>query len=250
MLPLWDTKFELKPDTWVFVPTLDTAKAGKEIKRAVERVWKPPTNYFHLKAGGHVKALQAHLPNVVFAHLDIQNFFGSINKSRVTRCLKEFFGYEEARRMANISTVMHPTTKQWILPFGFVQSPILASLCLRKSSLGICIDKLTKKYGVEASVYVDDIILSCNDENALRKAMAELKLAAERANFDLNAKKEEGPSPTITAFNVQLSHLSLQVEPDRFAEFVASFNGTENECVRNGIRGYLNSINPRQVALL
>jgi hypothetical protein len=122
---LWDTRFQLKPGTWVFVPTLESVQNGKEIKQAIGRVWLPPTNYYHLRSGGHVKALEAHLHNAIFAHLDIRDFFGSINKTRVTRCVKDLFGYPEGRRIANLSTVVHPDSRRMILPFGFVQSPIL-----------------------------------------------------------------------------------------------------------------------------
>jgi hypothetical protein len=247
MLPTWESKFELKQGTWVFVPTEESVKDGKAIKLAVNKCWRPPRNYFHLRAGGHVKALESHLNNSVFVHLDIQNFFGSINKTRVTRCLKGLFSYEDARAIANKSTVIHPEEKNLILPFGFVQSPILASLCLANSALGRCFHGLSKKYaGLIASVYVDDIILSCNNEATLEEATAELKQCAERSRFKLNPKKEEGPAAKITAFNIALSNLSLEIEPERYMEFVAAFGESDNLSQRKGIRSYVNSVNPVQ----
>lgn len=159
--PRWTTKFEIKSGSWVFVPSSDSITSGNEIKSAIEAYWTPPENYYHLRNGGHVAAMKAHCSNTCFIHLDIKNFFGAINKRRVTRCLKRYFGYHEARRIARESTVKHPTDpKRYILPFGFVQSPIIASICLFKSSLGKHLNKLPFTKDVVVSVYMDDIIIS------------------------------------------------------------------------------------------
>lgn len=251
MLPTWDSKFELKPGTWVFVPTKASVTDGNLIKDVINRSWTPPNNYCHLHAGGHIKALKSHLNNSVFAHLDIQDFFGSINKTRVTRCLKGLFSYANARTIASLSTVVHPDTKKIILPFGFVQSPILASLCLAKSALGSCMRELPKRYtDLVVSVYVDDIILSCNDEATLNQATTEVKQCAKRSGFALNLKKEEGPAPKITAFNIEISNLSLEVTPTRYAEFVSAFTESTIFAQREGIRNYVNSVNLAQAGKL
>ncbi len=198
-----------------------------------------------------MEALKSHLNSSSFVHLDIQNFFGSINKTRVTRCLKGLFSYVEARAIANASTVIHPDEQKLILPFGFVQSPILASLCLAKSALGRCIHELPTKYGdLVVSVYVDDIILSCNDEANLHLATAEVKQCAKRSGFELNPKKEEGPAQKITAFNIELSSLSLEVEPARYAEFFFAFAESTSLSQREGIQGYINTVNLLQAESL
>ncbi len=183
----------------------------------------------------------------MFVHLDIRDFFGTINKSRITRCLKGLFSYADAREIANVSTVIHPDKKRLILPFGFVQSPILASLCLAKSALGGCIRALPKKYaGLVTTVYVDDIILSCDDEAKLQQATGELKQCASKSGFELNSEKEEGPAPKITAFNIELSSLSLVIEGARYAKFLTAFAESHSQSKREGIRSYVNSVSPKQ----
>jgi hypothetical protein len=152
--------------------------------------------------------------------------------------------------MANVSTVIHPVRGKLILPFGFVQSPVIASLCLFKSALGQCLRKLPKKFGITVSVYVDDIILSSNDEQVLQKTMIEVNSRAERSGFPLNAKKCDGPGSQITAFNIELSHLSMSIEPARWAQFVTAFNESKNSSERGGIHSYINSVNPSQAAKL
>lgn len=246
MPPKYISKFQLKESVWVFVPTTESIQKGKEIKSAIEKNWKAPKNYYHLRKGGHVEALKSHLHHSSFIHLDIQNFFGSINKTRVTRCLKEMFPYSIAREMANCSTVLHPKDKKFILPFGFVQSPILASICLDKSALGVYLRALQKVKELSVSVYVDDIVLSTSDQSLFTKIHSDIKTAAERAGFHLNENKEEGPSDIITAFNIELSNESMMISPQRLNELRDSFQNAETEHKRRGILGYVMSVNQQQ----
>src|SRR5258708_9321833 len=126
MAQKWANKYQSTPGRWVFDPTPEYRLIGEEIRKATRKVWRPPSYYFHLRKGGHVKALQRHMRNTYFVRLDIEDFFGSINRTRLTRCLKAFFGFPDARRMADESTVRHPTERgRWVLPYGFIQSPML-----------------------------------------------------------------------------------------------------------------------------
>jgi hypothetical protein len=223
---------------------------GRELKFELEQKWRAPEFFFHLRAGGHVKALKAHLTNSSFARLDIRDFFGSINKTRITRCLKSVFPYSKAREMANLSTVLHPLSGKPILPFGFVQSPILASLCLQQSALGQHLQKLSRQKDIIVSVYVDDIILSSENERLLTDALTEIKIRAARSGFILNTEKESGPAPQVTAFNIELSNASMTIEPLRWAQFVASYREADNDNVREGIQTYVASVNSAHSAQL
>lgn len=245
MIPRWKSRFELKPDAWVFVPTAESIKTGQEIKRAIESRWTPPPNYYHLLAGGHVEAVRAHTDNTWFIHIDIKNFFGSINRSRVTRCLKNLFGYERAREIANLSTVIHPKWGVFILPFGFVQSPIIASICLYKSALGKCLRSLQTS-GLTVSVYMDDLIISSKKLDTAHKALADIKHHAERSGFQLNREKEEGPAPKITAFNIDLSASQIAIEPTRLKAFSKSLESSTSSHQQLGILGYIQSVNTKQ----
>ena len=253
MNPRWSSKFEVKPDRWVFVPTVESIENGKKIKSSIEERWTPPDDYYHLRDGGHVAAIKVHLENTSFIHLDIENFFGCVSKNRVTRTLKNIFKYEVAKEIAESSTVLNPT----ILPFGFVQSTIIASMCLYKSSLGSYLTVL-KKSGITISVYMDDIILSTREEDikvessilSFEEIKFELIRRAEKSKFPLNVKKEEGPASRITAYNIYLSNQSLQIEPNRFSTFMDDYNSSNNEDVRKGIYGYVKSINSAHARML
>lgn len=245
----WHHKYERSPGKWVFVPTAESKAEGQRIKELIEQKWQPPDNYFHLRSGGHVAALRSHAANRFFLRLDIQDFFGSVSRSRVTRCLKSMLDYSEARRIATISTVKHPTQEsKVILPYGFVQSPILASLALAHSALGSCLEKLSKQRRVHVSVYMDDIIVSSTAEKYLTKAQSQLEEAASRARFVFHSEKTEGPASVVTAFNIELSPNELSIAPHRLQEFTETYRSSDNGFQKEGIAGYVNSVNPSQAA--
>lgn len=243
----WKSKFKVKNSSWVFVPNYSTKIYGKKIKSKIENLWEKPNYYFHLRDGGHVEALKSHLSHRYFIHTDIKDFFGCINKSRLTRNLKIFFDYKTAREIAEQSTVQCPNSnnKKHILPFGFVQSPILASLCLHKSRLGAYLENLNMDSNFAVSVYMDDIVISSDCESDLQKILSDLLSIAEHSHFQLNKDKTE-LSSRIIVFNVELSFNRLKINNKRIEKFVYDYiNG--NQFQKDGILGYIFSINPKQL---
>jgi len=245
-LPKWNCKFQLKKDCWVFVPTEDAKKRGQKIKEQIESFWQPPRYYFHLRDGGHVKALRLHESRKQYLHLDIKDFFGCVNRSKVTRALKSRIGYDAARQIATNSTVRAPNDSGYILPRGFVESPILASICLRNSRLGDYLHKLHDSEHYEISVYMDDIIVSADSDILLQEALTELESRANRSKFPLNTQKTQGPCKQISAFNIELSPGELRVTTERMAKFLDNYKGAESDDCRNGILNYVKSVNPGQ----
>jgi hypothetical protein len=228
---------------------------GIEIKRELTKRWTPPKYYYHLRPGGHIAALKAHKGQKCFLHLDIQNFFGSINKSRVTRCLKRVVGYNMAREWAYISVVSRPKNpQQKILPYGFVQSQLIASLCLANSALGHCLDEINKDNNEEnkiiVTVYVDDIIISTKDISQADSIKSKVIKAAEHSNFRLNPDKEQGPRDSITAFNINISSNHMDIEKERFYLFIEQLKGNKNKYKKQGIIKYVSSINVDQASYL
>lgn len=245
----WSSKFQVKSGSWIFVPTHEMTLYGSAIKESIESFWTPPPFYFHLRNGGHVKALESHLIHNTYLHLDISNFFGCVNKSRVTRCLKEYYGYEKARSIALTSTVIDPNNKKTgksILPFGFVQSPIIASICLHKSKLGKYLFDINKMNNVTVSVYMDDITISSNCLKTLSTIMAAIEPISEASRFHLNKLKQEGPSNKITAFNIEISQGRLALTANRLQEFKAAYKSSDNLNVLHGIIGYVETVNIQQ----
>lgn len=248
----WTSKFQIKEGAWVFVPAEESIANGLKIKNLIADCWAAPKHYYHLRNGGHVRALQRHTKHKFFIHLDIQNFFGQMNRSRITRSLKEHLPYETAREIAVESTVRLPDSAEvkYILPFGFVQSPIIASVCLSKSALGRYLSSLEHRKEFSVSVYMDDILVSGDDSEELEQEMLMIKAASEKSKLPLNPKKQEGPDACVKAFNVELSQGLLKITPNRLQEFALAYANSENEHQRAGILNYVLSVNPTQAELL
>lgn len=246
----WDHRFEVKPGRWVFVPPPIGKAAGEKIRSSVAKAWSRPPFYFHLRQGGHVAALRRHVGNQYFFRCDLDDFFGRINQTRVTRCLKRYFSYADARQMASNSVVFRPGTVQTMLPYGYVQSPILASLALDQSRVGRFLRQCASAKHLKVSVYMDDIVLSSNDAALLADAAAKLTQLSNDAGLPLGIGKTEGPSPTVTAFNVDLSHGSLVISKERIDRFRLAYAGASSSQVAEGILGYVHSVNPAQVSVV
>lgn len=246
MTQKWTHCYQLKPGRWVFAPTDESRATGQGIKSAVEARWKPPRFYFHLREGGHIAAVHSHMPSKFFLRADIDDFFGRVSRSRITRCLKSWFSYADAREMASESVVRRPGLEGFVLPYGFVQSPVLASLALEQSKLGTFLRKLNGRGDLRVSVYVDDIIISGDDEAVLGEVFEQLIDVASKALFPVGVGKREGPAEEVTAFNIRVSHAALRITDERMAELRLNYQSTTSEYSKAGILGYVNSVSPWQ----
>ena len=160
MLENYECKFQTRGKI-IFVPNERSVRKGRRILKFFSK-FEFPDYFYHYKSGGHVAALHAHLENKLFFKIDIQNFYYSIARMRVTRALRSW-GYPGANTVAKWSCVANPYPgPRHVLPIGFVQSPLLASLVLLKSPVVEAIERAIKN-GVCISVYLDDFVGSHND---------------------------------------------------------------------------------------
>jgi len=247
-MEMWEHKFELKKNRWVYVPTREVAKLGKKIHQYLRFKWNAPLYFYHLRHGGHVVAAKMHSKSKFFALIDIKDFFSCTTQSRVTRELKKFIPYAEARKLAKLSTVkipnIHPVKR--VVPYGFPQSPILASLCLNNSHAGGVINSIIKAGHVRISVYMDDIILSGNDAIILNQEFEKVVAALVKSKYEINEKKKRLPAPEIEVFNILLSHNSVKIAPERMVAFIQTYAKSESEDERGGIARYVYSVNEQQ----
>lgn len=203
----------------VFVPTTIGRRIGKEIKGEVERAYAFDPMYSHLNAGGHVAALHLHRENTLFARIDLSRFFYSISRRRIKSALDRV-GVGKAEFYSKWSTVRNPyDDPRYALPYGFVQSPILASLVVATSEVGKHLSSLPAE--VLPAVYVDDITLSAQDSHALDEAFQSTLAAIKADGFLVSESKVRSPSPEMDIFNCDLSHGRTVVRDERVAEFMA-----------------------------
>jgi hypothetical protein len=253
MLGTYDHKFVLLPKgSQVFVPSALGRQAGAVAHAEVRRRWRPPHYFYHLRAGGHVAALRGHLHNRCFATLDISHFFDSITRAKIHRALRSIgIGHDRAWEIAQESTV-EKTLRQrdFSLPYGFIQSPVLASLALDRSAFGRLMKTIARSNHTRLNCYVDDIILSGIEEQAIEDSRLALVAAAERSGFVLNGAKSQRPGSAITAFNIVLSNGELAVTKERLHEFEAAIVLSGSATAIAAIIAYVRSINHGQAAEL
>lgn len=247
--PKWVYRIPTKGGKWIFVPSMNSRIYGKSIVKRIKLEWTSPKYFYHLRKGGHLTAVDVHLNNKYFSRLDIQNFFGSITASRITRTLKPYLGYDFSREIAKQSTVLVPGSpkKKLMLPFGFIQSAILASICLDKSSLGIFLKKLERDKSISLSVYMDDILISSNDKLRLVEVTMQLREKFSRSHWVSNIKKEIVASEAITAFNIDLVQNHRRINDQKLAQFEFEFHQTTNLNKKKGLYSYVKSVNADQL---
>jgi hypothetical protein len=204
----------------LYEPNAKSRLLGKVIQRRIADVYKFDDFVYHFKDDSHVKALHSHRDNAFFCRIDISRFFYSVSRNRVKRALKQI-GVHTPEYFAKWSTVKSPYADipGYVVPYGFTQSPVLATLALAVSAVGVFLRGLSP--AITASVYMDDICLSSKDEAALTDAFAGLLQAVGEAGFVLNDEKSRPPSAAIDIFNCSLENGVTGVLPERIAEFYA-----------------------------
>jgi hypothetical protein len=228
----------LKNGKPIFAPRERGKEWGRKIKRKVGELHKFDQFIYHFKDGSHVKALHNHRKNLFFCRVDIKRFFYGFRRNRVKRALKNI-GIRKAEAFAKWSTVKNPYPGGgYVVPYGFIQSPILATLVLASSAVGVYLRTLNSNV-ITISVYMDDICLSSRDEQVLWEAFDGLKAAMSEAGFALNIGKMREPTTLIDIFNCNLKHGATEVLSDRIAEFYSK--DRSNESI-NGFNTYVDIV--------
>jgi hypothetical protein len=240
--------YQLKYETrgrFVFVPTDECRQYGERLLQECRELVQLPDYHFHYTPGGHVAALHRHIQNRFFFRIDIRRFFYSIRRNRVDGALRHF-GISNARDRAKWSCVANPYADGgYVLPIGFVQSPMLASLVVMRSPVADAIEEALHR-GAFVSMYFDDFIGSASDIDLLRDVFSRFIIACERAALPINDAKLVEPSPIATAFNCELRQGYSAVEPDRIAKFYSEERSTASI---NSFEGYRMRVSAKNFSL-
>lgn len=203
-----------------FVPTDKCRSIGKQLLEELKAKKSLDDRYYNFRRGGHVAALHDHRQNHFFCKIDLENFFYSISRNRIYSVLKNI-GISRPFYYSRWSTVLNPYDgPRFSLPYGFVQSPMLASLALSESALGSFL-RNTEPH-IKVAIYVDDISVSSSNRDALEFFFARMRDAAELSGFRLNSQKTAPVSDGLEVFNCTLSHGATDVLEARRSEFYAT----------------------------
>jgi len=225
----FEYRYELN-NRHIFVPSRLGERIGNDVKKQVENAYPFDAFIYHLrKKGGHVAALHAHRDHHFFARLDIRRFFYGISRSRVRRALAGI-NIGRAVHYAKWSCVKNPyANPAYALPYGFVQSPVLATLVLMESSVGNFLRAVAAQGQVLPTVYMDDISLSSDNLDVLQTAFDGLLVELNGAGFEVSPNKTRLPGPAMDLFNCDLSHGQTRVSDDRINAFLAKLPSQPSE---------------------
>ena len=236
----------------ICVPDAETKEFGNHLIAEIKRRWSPPVYFFHCQKGGHIQAIKLHVGKKYFCRADLKSFYSHIKENRIRRHLKRLSfpkGLRSQQEAAYCSTVPHPDQpKVRVLPFGFPQSPILASIALQGSILGAFLEELYQSPSHIVSVYMDDIIISTNSLSSANEAYETLRGKVTRSNFEINTSKCSGVvTDQVEAFNIIADAKGIKLTEKRYMKFKKELiNGSISVNKQTGILNYVRSINLKQ----
>lgn len=236
----------------ICVPDAETKEFGNRLVAEIRQKWSPPRYFCHWQKGGHVQAIKSHVGRKYFFRADLKAFYSHIRENRIRYRLKRLSlskGQQYEQEATYCSTVPHPEQPTIrVLPYGFPQSPILASICLQGSILGEFLEKLDQLPSYIVSVYMDDIIVSTNSSSCANEAYEALCEKVTRSNFTINRSKCTGVvADQIEAFNIIADASCIKLTEKRLEKFEGTLRSHSISTKKqNGILNYVRSINLRQ----
>lgn len=236
----YEYSFEIKPGKPVYIQRKDALERGLALTAEVEEQYQPNPLFYHFKRrGGHVAAMRVHTANSHFSRFDLEDFFAHVTRTKIVRALLNLgWAPREAFEDASDSVVVRAGAK--VLPFGFHQSPLLATLVLEQSALGKFLIGLAAE-GLTVSVYMDDILISSNDRDRLEAVSDELVSIATDAGFPLSTSKSAVAMEEAEVFNCLLSEQKIRFLDRRMAKFIAD-HGVASEAGQLAIQGYIRAV--------
>jgi hypothetical protein len=218
MRDLYSTKFEIRPSRWVFVPSAVGRRYGHQVLRWINRRWRVPKHYYHFRKDGHVAAMRLHANSEYFLYFDLQAFFHSVTRAKVHRALRRV-GFQQrlSWSIAQESTVVVPSHDGYRLPYGYIQSTMLATLVLHTSQLGSMLTSV-KRSGARVSVYVDDIVISSTRKINFESMLNMFADTAKASNFQLG--KRIIPHSNTQALGIKIEDNTLYLPDDVMQRFI------------------------------
>ncbi len=210
----------------------------KELEKHLEEIYKPKVcAYGFIKNRNIVDNAKKHTRKKIVLNIDLKNFFTQIHYGRVRGALlsKPYNISEEAA-----TAISQLVCYNGFLPQGAPTSPVISNIICR--SLDTQLIRLSKKYGMTYTRYVDDISFSTN-QNSFPKSIIqgevgcleigeELKKIFERNSFEVNERKI-----FLNACNTRQEVTGLVVNkfPNVKRQYIKNLRALLHNCKRDGI---------------
>jgi hypothetical protein len=133
-----------------------------------------------------------------------------------------------------------------VLPYGFRQSPVLATLALERSQLGSALIKLSDA-GFLVSVYMDDILISGESKSLLETAALAVLQAAELARFPLSEEKRAVAVPGVDTFNCHIEASDVTILDNRMEKFLKDHD-IATDLGKQAIENYIDAVSKAELA--
>ncbi|UWQ84758.1 reverse transcriptase domain-containing protein [Leisingera caerulea] len=213
----YEFRFEVAPNKWVFVPTTNCKIFGRALVHELGKIWKPNGLFYHFgRRGGHVSAMKVHVGHSCLASVDLTQFFPSVTRTMVARSLRKL-GYPDRKAFNTAMESCVVAGGRKFLPYGFPQSMCLATLVVENSALGSTL-KSAAAAGVSVSMFVDDIIISANNDDLVVEFFEKIQVSARDSGFEVSASKVTPPGDEVASFNCRVSD-SIELLPQRIERF-------------------------------
>lgn len=134
------------------------------LKIILEAFYEPNTNAMGFVHGRSVvDNAMAHLRQNYVLNLDLKDFFPSVSRNRISKCLQlkpMLFTEEVARAIAGLCSIMNgdETCPSFVLPQGAPTSPVLTNIVCRRMDKRL--NHLANNYGLNYTRYADDMTFS------------------------------------------------------------------------------------------
>lgn len=240
----YTSRINIGNNKYAYVQDERFAKKADFYLSRISQYWTCPDYYFHLNSGGHVAGVKKHIYSKYFSKFDIERFYFHVTKNKILRSLKKIgMPFSIADQIASESVVL--ADGKFSLPYGFVQSPILASIVLQQSALGRFIGTLAQSFPL--TVYMDDVIVSHrNDDQSLFELSQKVIRIAELSRLPINPNKVTVAKSEIQVFNICLAYKRASITNQRMADFCVQLQNCIKKEQVDGILRYVLSVNADQ----
>lgn len=158
-------------------------RVHKRIFNLLKRIAQPEYMFSGIKGKSNITNALQHLSNKFVLKIDIEKFFSTTKDEKIYA-----FFYEKCKCSARISKILTELSHyQGVLPTGSPISMVLAFWS--HIDMFTEIEKISKKFNVTMSVYVDDITFSTNNNSLNDLFLSTVRKIVERHGMRINSRK-------------------------------------------------------------